>query len=109
MSEALTPVIFNLTLTDADTEYSQALPKGTKHLAFQCRTAFDVIFSFEAGAVDTATPPGPYATVKSGDSYSSPEKAGFSWNVDEAAAATLYCASSQAAVVVEIACWKDIR
>jgi len=106
-SEALTPVLFNTTLTDADTEYSQALPVGTKHFSFQCRTAFDVRFSFEDGKV--ATPTAPYATVKSGDSFSAPEKVGFSWNTDEAAAATIYWASAQAGVVVELIVWKDIR
>lgn len=107
MSEALTPVIYNKTLTSADTEYSQELPKGTKHFSFQCRTAFDVRFAFEDGKV--ATPTAPYATAKSGDSFTSPEKVGFSWNTDEAAAATIYFASAEAGVVVELVVWKDIR
>lgn len=106
-SEALTPEIFNVTLTDADTEYNQAFSVGTKHFSIQCRTAFDVRFSFEDGKV--ATPTAPYATVKAGDSYTSPEKMGFSWNEDEDAAATIYLASSTAAVVVELVAWKHVR
>ena len=82
-SEVLTPVVLNVTLTSADTEYSQALPIGTKYFSMQCRTAFDVRYAFLTGRV--ATPTAPYATVKVGDAYNSPEKFGMSEWANEAA------------------------
>lgn len=96
-SSVLSPTVYNVTLTDAGTEYSQALPDGCKHFSIQCRTAFDVRFAFETGKV--ATPTAPYATVKSGGAYTSPEKLCYDGT------GTLYLASSQAAVVVEIVAW----
>ena len=108
-SEALTPVIYNLTLTSADTEYSQALPTGTKYASIQCRTAYDMRFAFETTTADVGASTAPYATIKAGQSYSLPEKAGFSWNTDESAVATIYLASSEAGVIAEIVVWKDIR
>lgn len=95
-SEALTPTELNQTLTDADTEYSVTIPPGTKYFSLQCRTAFDCRFSWTTGKV--ATPTAPYSSVKSGGSYSSPEK--LSWS------GTLYLASSEAAVVVEVIAWE---
>jgi hypothetical protein len=61
-------------------------------LSFQCRTAFDIRFAFETGKV--ATPTAPYGTIKSGGSY---DEDGLDM-VDK----TLYLASSQAGVVVEV-------
>jgi len=75
-SEALIPEVFNLTLTDADTEYSQVLSKGTKYFSLQCRTAFDMRVAFRTGFV--ATPTAPYATIKTGQVYNGPEKVGWS-------------------------------
>lgn len=95
-SEALSPTVLNLTLTSANTEYSIAIPGGCKHFSFQCRTAFDIRFAFVTGKV--AGPTAPYATVKSGGAYTSPEKLSMP-------AGTLYLASSEAAVVVEFVYW----
>lgn len=95
VSEALAPEIFNLTLTLADTEYSQAISSRTKYWSAQCRTAFDVRYAFVTGKV--ATPTAPYATVKSGTWYNTPEK--ISWS------GTIFFASSEAGVVVEIIAW----
>lgn len=75
-SEALIPEVFNLTLTDADTEYSQVLPKGTKYYSLQCRTAFNMRKAFRTGFV--ATPTAPYTTVKTGQAHNTPEKVGWS-------------------------------
>ena len=92
-----TPTIYNVTLTDADTQYSQALPSNARFFEFQCLTAFDVRFAFETGKV--ATPTTPYLTLKSGGYYYSPE-------VNQGASpSTLYLASSEAAVVVQILAW----
>ena len=97
-SETLDASIGNVTLTLADTEYSQALPAGTRYVSLQCRTAFDVRFAFVTGKV--ATPTAPYATIKSGGSYSTPEKVAVGPN-----SRTIFLASAQAGVVVEIVYW----
>ena len=89
------PTLYNVTCTVADTEYSQALPAGTKVLAFQCRTSFDVRFAFVTGKV--AGPVAPYMTLKADYSYV--------MDTADLATGTLYVASSQAGVVVEIECW----
>lgn len=98
MSEMLKSRISNVTLTDADTEYSLVLTGSCKHFSLQCRTAFAVRFAFVTGQV--ATPTEPYATVKSGGAFSSPDKF-----ESQLGGLTLYLASSQAAVVVEVVEW----
>lgn len=62
-----TPAPFTITMTNADTEYSQALPANTKKFTFQCRTAFDIRFAFATGKVASSTDP--YMTLKSGQVY----------------------------------------
>ena len=89
------PNLYNVTLTVADTEYSQALPAATKILAFQCRTSFDVRFAFVTGKV--AAPTAPYMTLKADMTYF--------MDTADLASGTLYLASSQAGVVVEIEAW----
>ena len=87
--------VYNVTLTLADTEYSQALPANTRQFRFRCRTAFAVRFAFVTGKV--ATPTAPYLTLPAnGDYYSDENKLG---------SLTLYLASSEAGVVVELECW----
>lgn len=93
--KATTPAQYAVTLTTANTEYSQALPSGCKKFTAQCRTAFDVRFAFTAGKV--ATPTDPYGTIKSGSCY-------YEDNVD-LTGVTMYLASGQAGVVVEITAW----
>lgn len=88
----------NLTLTSADTEYSLALQATTRKLHFQCRTAYAVRYAFTTGKV--ATPISPYQTLKSGAIR----------EIDGIAIAngdtrTLYLASSEAGVIVEIEEW----
>lgn len=95
-SEVMQPGIINQTLTNADTEYTISIPGGCKHFSFQCRTAFAVRFAFVTGKVAGST--APYATLKSGGAYTSPEKM-------SVAASTLYLASSEAGVVVEFVYW----
>lgn len=90
------PTIFNVTLTSANTEYSQALPDCTRY-DFQCRTAYDVRYAFETGKV--AGPTAPYLTLKAGGTFTSdfvPQAAG---------PQTVYLASAQAGVVVEMVCY----
>lgn len=96
-SEALTPTTYNLTLTSTNTEYSQALPAGCKHFSVQNRSAVDMRLAFVTGKVAAST--APYATIKSGGAYTSPEKM-------TAANVTLYLAATSAASpVAEIIAW----
>ena len=90
-----TSTVYNKTLTVADTEYSQALTANTREFRFRCRTLFDVRYAFTTGTV--ATPTAPYLTLPAGSDY-------WSDNLN-LASTTLYLASSQAGVVVEIEEW----
>lgn len=92
-----TPTMYNKTLTSADTQYSQALPSNVRFFEFQCLSNFDIRFAFETGKV--ATPTSPYMTLKAGAYYYSPE-------INQGASpSTLYLASGQAGVVVQILAW----
>lgn len=85
--------VYNLTLASANTEYPITLPPS-HNFEFQCRTAADVRFAFEADKV--ATPVAPYFTLKSGGSY---------WTERESEVVdslTIYFASGSAGVVVEL-------
>ena len=87
-----TPTIYNVTLTSANTEYSQALPANTREFRFMCRTLFDVRFAYTTGKV--ATPTAPYMTLGAGLNYFS--------DYNNLSSQTLYFASSTAGVVVEL-------
>lgn len=92
-----TPTAYNLTLTDANTEYSQALPANCRGFEFQARTEALLRFAFVTGKV--ATPTAPWLTLKAGDAYSSPQ-------INQAASpSTLYLASPTAGTIVEILAW----
>lgn len=92
-SEILTPTVYNLTLTSANTEYSQALPDGCKYFSVQNRSDNDMRLAFVTGKV--ATPTAPYVTIKAGSAYNSPEKLCVG-------SATIYAASGTAGDVAEI-------
>jgi hypothetical protein len=95
VNEPHTVATYNVTLTSADTEYSQALPSGCRALAFRCRSAHVLRFAWETGKV--ATPTAPYQTLKAGGEY---------WKDNiNAAGLTLYLASDTAEVSVEIEVW----
>ena len=89
-----TPTVYNITTTNANTEYSQALPVGTKKLQIQNRGFNDTRYAYAAGKV--ATPTAPYLTLKSGDAY-------FEDNL-ALTGVTLYVAST-AGSVVEVLAW----
>jgi hypothetical protein len=94
---AKTPSAYNVTLTLALTEYSQALPASCRRFRFCCRTAVDVIYAFVTGKV--VGPTAPYLTLKATRDYDSgPISQG-------ASPSTLYLASATAGVVVEIEAW----
>ncbi len=93
---ATTPEIFNVVMTDADTEYSQALPAGTDRFSIQCHTSFDVRFAYEEGKV--AGPTAPYAIVKSGTNN-------FEGGL-KLQKKTVYVACATADQVIEVITWK---
>lgn len=98
-SEPLTATEQVVTLASADTEFSITLPVGTKYFSIQCRTAVACRFSFTTGKV--ATPTDPYSTLKSGQSYSSPEK------FSSSGARIIYFATSDAgSPVIECLSWQ---
>ena len=90
-----TPTVYNLTLTIADTEYSQALPANTKDFRFRCRTLYDVRYAWVADKV--ATPTAPYLTLPAGSDYRSDN--------NNLSSQILYVASSEAGVILEIEIW----
>ena len=95
-SGATTQTSYNITLTVADTEYSQALPANTKKIEFRNRNSNDLRWSFTTGKV--ATPTAPYSTLKTGFVH---------WDDDlDLESKTLYFASSSAGDVVELEVWQ---
>jgi hypothetical protein len=61
-----TPTPYNVTLTNANTEYSQALPANCRKFEFQARTEATVRLAFVTGKVAAST--APYMTLKAGAS-----------------------------------------
>jgi hypothetical protein len=91
------PAIYNVTLTSANTEYSQAMPASCRFFEFHCRTATDIRFAFATGKV--AAPTAPYMTLPAANWYATPQ-------VNQGASpSTLYVGSATAGVVVEIIAW----
>jgi len=89
---AVSPTIYNLTLTNANTEYSQTLPSNTTKYVIQCRSDDDIKMSFTSGESGTK-----YITIHGGQSY---------WeDLIKPSSLTLYFQSSTAGVVVEIIAW----
>ncbi|HED38728.1 MAG TPA: hypothetical protein ENI76_10880 [Ignavibacteria bacterium] len=82
----------NVTMTNANAEYSFDFSQGLGKIQFQCRTAFDIRYSYETGKV--ATPTAPYFTLKSGSVYS--------WNNLTAGRTKVYFACPSAGKVLEI-------
>ena len=90
-----TPVIYNVTMTNAATEYSQALPANTKRFTVHCRDGTAFRLAFATGKV--ATPTEPYLTVPSSSSYDED-------NINPASL-TIYIGCAIAGKVVEIVAW----
>ena len=89
------PVIYNVTMTLANTEYSQALPANATRFSLQCHTNFAIRFAYETGRV--AAPIAPYSLVKAGWNY-------YEQDID-ATGRTLFFACANAAQVAEIIAW----
>jgi len=64
VNRAPVPYIYNVTMTDADTEYSQALPAQTKKFLVKCRGSYAIKVCFTAEASGTT-----FVTVPAGMSY----------------------------------------
>ncbi|MCS7038034.1 MAG: hypothetical protein NZP34_00350 [Caldilineales bacterium] len=88
---ASNPVIFNVTLTNANTEYSLTLPQGCTHFEFQARQSVAVEFAFVSG--------GPYMTLKAGGAYSS-------YNLWGGQSLTIFFRSTTAGTIVELVAWR---
>jgi len=89
------PTILNVSLSSADTEYSQVLTGEVVSLNFQMRDATDLRYAFEPGKV--AGPTAPYFTVKAGNFY-------FKDKIS-LESPTIYFASSGTNKVVEVEAW----
>ena len=94
-SMAGTPTLYNVTMTDANTEYSQALSANTKKFSIHLRDFTAFRFAYVTGKV--AGPTAPYLTVPEGS-----EKVE---ELIQPATITLYFASSDAGKIAEIEEW----
>lgn len=93
---ATVPAIFNVTMTNANTEYSQVLPANTKAIAVSVQSN-DAEFrlAWQSGRVATPTPP--YLRIPAGGTY-------YKENI-LLANATLYFACPVAGKVLQIEAW----
>jgi hypothetical protein len=87
--------LYAKTLTSANTEYSQVLPAWVKSFSAVCRTDYDVRIAYVTGKVGASTDP--YKTIPAGCEF---EETGLLGG--GSVPMTIYLASSQAGVVVEI-------
>jgi len=87
------PTIANVTMTDADTEYSYEIPAGTRYFKIKLR---DIGFQMKLAVVegDSGTT---YITLQQAQLYETDAKGG---------SITLYFQSSQANMVAEIMTFK---
>jgi len=88
------PYIANITMTNADTEYSYEFPAGTNRFLIKTRDGTQFRLAFEQGKV--ATPTEPYLTVTS---YASYDESDINFT------GTVYFACGVAGKVIEIVYW----
>ena len=95
VQRATTVAIYNVTMTNADTEYSQALPADCKKFLIHTRDGTAFRIAFVTGKV--AGPTAPYFTVPTNGIY----------NEDgiQPATLTIYFACAAGGKVVEIIAW----
>jgi len=96
---ATQPFIYNVAMTNADTEYSQALPEGTKRfsISVQSGAAADIFrVAFVTGKV--ATPTAPYLTYAGDVEYFED-----ALSLDSQ---TVYFACDSAGKVAQIIAWR---
>lgn len=95
LNKATTPVVVNVTMTNADTEYSSTLPASTKKFLIHTRDGTAFRIAFVTGKV--AAPTEPYFTIPINTDYNE--------DFIEPTALTLYFACAEAAKVAEIVVW----
>lgn len=94
------PNMYNVTLTTANTEYSQALSVQSKYFSIKLRdTTSKLRIAFVTGKVAAST--APFMTIAPGASYSPPEKM-------SNGGLTLYLATDTDGAIAEILEWADI-
>jgi hypothetical protein len=91
----LTPTLYNVTMTNANTEYSQALPAKTKRFSIKTRDGTAFRTAFVAGKV--AAPTAPYETVPANWEYYE--------DLLYVTGLTLYFGCAAAGKIVEITVW----
>jgi len=91
----VTPAIYNVTMTTADYEYSQALPTNCKKFLIRTRDGTAFRLAFITGKV--AGPTQPYLSVPANTTYYE--------DGILSTALTLYFACSTAGKVIEIIAW----
>ena len=91
-----TPTFINVTLTSADTEYSQLLPTGTVKVSVQLRSN-DAAFRIAYVTGKVATPTEPYYTIQSGNEYYEDQM--------DLTGLTIYLACGSAGKIAEIIAW----
>ena len=95
VATAETPTIYNVTMTTADTQYSQALSAGVQKFIIHTRDGTAYRFAYVTGKV--ATPTAPY--------FSMPANSIYSEDLISGDAKTLYFACASDAKVIEIIEW----
>ena len=95
LRRATTPTPYNVTMTNADAEYSQALPTACKKFLMHTRDESEFRYAFVTGKV--AAPTEPYFTVLANSSYG---ESGLYLT-----GRVVYFASSVAGKVMEIVVW----
>ena len=88
---------YNIELTSADTEYSQALPANTKKIEFWSRAGYAIRWQLETGKV--AAPTEPYLTLKPNGFYESPGM------LDLSSMTIYFATAASAGDVVEMLVW----
>jgi hypothetical protein len=95
VQDATTPAVYNVTMTNANTEYSQALPANCRKFLINTRDRSAFRLAFKAGKV--AAPTAPWIDWAAGESYYEDHiKAG---------SLTLYFASASAGKIAQIIAW----
>ncbi len=94
---AQTPTILNVTMTNADEEYSLVIPAGTKTVQISTADGTAFRFAFVTGKV--ASPTAPYFTVPADTMYDSGEGVYFDEHT------TIYLACDSAGKVAQILAW----
>ena len=92
------PKIYNVTMTEADTEYTHVLDDGCLTFLVHTRDESSFRLAFEVGKV--ATPLEPYFTIPANSGYSE-----FEVMNQEQDLLTLYFASDSSGKVIEIIEW----